>query len=153
MNRSPESRGSQTSGVLPVLFVQAKRIKPFPCRELRGFPNLEAAHPNNTLPRTKLNPFETFRFAESLSLSGRHTPCAFFAAPRPLFRRPCRLFGLPAATLFAACGGYLWRQSRRQSDFAAQAKSLSHTMLISQTVDRRRNAAAALDKRRTRISV
>ena len=27
---SPESRGSQTSGVLPVLFVQAKRIKPFP---------------------------------------------------------------------------------------------------------------------------
>ena len=29
---SPESRGSQTSGVLPVLFVQAKRIKPFPFR-------------------------------------------------------------------------------------------------------------------------
>ena len=57
MNRSPESRGSQTSGVLLVLFVQAKRIKPFPCRELRGFPNLEAAHPNNTLPRTKLKPF------------------------------------------------------------------------------------------------
>ncbi len=28
----------------------------FPCRELRGFPNLESAHPNNTLPRTKLNP-------------------------------------------------------------------------------------------------
>ena len=27
---SPESRGSQTSGVLLVLFVQAKRIKPFP---------------------------------------------------------------------------------------------------------------------------
>ena len=30
---SPESRGSQTSGVLLVLFVQAKRIKPFPLRE------------------------------------------------------------------------------------------------------------------------
>ena len=30
LNRSPESRGSQTSGVLLVLFVQAKRIKPFP---------------------------------------------------------------------------------------------------------------------------
>ena len=28
----------------------------FPCRELRGFPNLESAHPNNTLPRTKINP-------------------------------------------------------------------------------------------------
>ena len=26
---SPESRGSQTSGVLPVLFVQAKRINPY----------------------------------------------------------------------------------------------------------------------------
>ena len=41
---SPESRGSQTSGVLPVLFVHAKRINPFPFRELRGFPNLESAH-------------------------------------------------------------------------------------------------------------
>ena len=30
LNRSPESRGSQTSGVLLVLFVQAKRIKSFP---------------------------------------------------------------------------------------------------------------------------
>ena len=30
---SPESRGSQTSGVLLVLFVHAKRIKPFPFRE------------------------------------------------------------------------------------------------------------------------
>ena len=29
LNRSPESRGSQTSGVLPVLFVQAKRIKSY----------------------------------------------------------------------------------------------------------------------------
>ena len=34
---SPESRGSQTSWVLLVLFVQAKRIKPFPCRELSRF--------------------------------------------------------------------------------------------------------------------
>ena len=29
LNRSPESRGSQTSGVLLVLFVQAKRINPY----------------------------------------------------------------------------------------------------------------------------
>ena len=55
----------------------AKSDNPFPYRELRSSANLESAHPNNTLPRTKLNPFETFRFAESLSLSGRHTPCAF----------------------------------------------------------------------------
>ena len=33
LNRPRESRGSQTSGVLLVLFVQAKRIKPFPLRE------------------------------------------------------------------------------------------------------------------------
>ena len=55
---SPESRGSQPSGVLLVLFVQAKRIKPFPLREIRGFTNLESAHPNNNFPLTKLNPFQ-----------------------------------------------------------------------------------------------
>ena len=55
------------------------KLKPFP-KEIRGFPNLESAHQNNNFPRTKLKPFETFRFAESLSLPGRHTPCAFFAA-------------------------------------------------------------------------
>ena len=53
---SPESRGSQTSGVLLVLFVQAKRIKPFPLREIRGFTNLESAHPNNDHALTQLNP-------------------------------------------------------------------------------------------------
>ena len=104
---SPESRGSQTSGVLPVLFVQAKRIKLFPFgkfrgstnldsarrnsgfaqtklkpsqRELRGSANLESTHKGNNFAQTKLKPFETFRFADSLSLPGRHTPCAFFAA-------------------------------------------------------------------------
>ena len=34
---SPESRGSQTSGVLLVLFVHAKRINPFPFREAPRF--------------------------------------------------------------------------------------------------------------------
>ena len=67
LNRSPESRGSQTSGVLPVLFVQAKRIKPFPCRELRGFANLESAHPNNNFPLTKLNPFAASRLLRRLA--------------------------------------------------------------------------------------
>ena len=77
------------------------------CREHRGSANLESAHPNNTLPRTKINPFETFRFAESLSLPGRHTPCAFpppsaavFSALRPI---PCccrNILCRPAAALF-----------------------------------------------------
>ena len=53
---SPESRGSQTSGVLLVLFVQAKRIKSFPFGKLRGSANLESAHPNNNFPLTKLKP-------------------------------------------------------------------------------------------------
>ena len=78
------TRGLRTSGVLLVLFVQAKRINPFPFREargsanldsarrnggfaqtklkpsqreIRGFANLESAHPNNNFTRTKLNPF------------------------------------------------------------------------------------------------
>ena len=41
------------------------------CREHRGSANLESAHPNNTLPRTKLNPFETFRGSANLD-SARH---------------------------------------------------------------------------------
>ena len=57
MNRSPESRGSQTSGVLPVLFVQAKRIKSFP------FGKFEVLQTSNQ--RTKLqlrtNPIKSFR--------------------------------------------------------------------------------------------
>ena len=48
----PESRGPQTSGVLPVLFVQAKRIKPFP--------------------------FRNFLTAESMPLSGQHAARAFW---------------------------------------------------------------------------
>ena len=53
---SPESRGSQTSGVLPVLFVQAKRINPFPFREARGSANLDSARRNGGFAQTKLNP-------------------------------------------------------------------------------------------------
>ena len=57
LNRSPESRGSQTSGVLPVLFVQAKRIKPFPRREFRGSPNLDSAHRSCSFAPQQLKPF------------------------------------------------------------------------------------------------
>ena len=56
LNRSPESRGSQTSGVLPVLFVQAKRIKLFLFGKLRGFANLDSARRNGGFAQTKLKP-------------------------------------------------------------------------------------------------
>ena len=53
---SPESRGSQTSGVLPVLFVQAKRIKLFPFGKFRGSANLDSARRNGGFAQTKLKP-------------------------------------------------------------------------------------------------
>ena len=46
---SPESRGSQTSGVLLVLFVHAKRINPFPFREASRF-----RKPRNSAPQPQL---------------------------------------------------------------------------------------------------
>ena len=39
----------------------AKSNNPFPFREVRGFANLNSAHPNNTFPLTKLNPFAASR--------------------------------------------------------------------------------------------
>ena len=53
---SPESRGSQTSGVLLVLFVQAKRIKLFPFGKFRGSTNLDSARRNSGFAQTKLKP-------------------------------------------------------------------------------------------------
>ena len=65
--------------VFAVLFARRKKYQSvLPRRELRGSTNLDSAHPNNNFAQTKLKPFETFRFAESLSLPGRHTPCAFW---------------------------------------------------------------------------
>ena len=58
---SPESRGSQTSGVLLVLFVQAKRINPFLAGKLRSSSNLDSARRNGGFARTKLNPFAASR--------------------------------------------------------------------------------------------
>ena len=64
---SPESRGSQTSGVLLVLFVQAKRIKPFPYGKVPRF-----SKPRISAHRQKLctNPIKSF--------------CRFAAFPPPL---------------------------------------------------------------------
>ena len=39
----------------------AKSNNPFPFREVRGFANLNSAHPNNNFPLTKLNPFAASR--------------------------------------------------------------------------------------------
>ena len=44
----------------------AKRIKPFPRREFRGFANLDSARRNDGFARTKLKPFETFRGSANL---------------------------------------------------------------------------------------
>ena len=58
LNRPRESRGSHTSGVLLVLFVQAKRIKPFPFRESSEVLQTSNQHTqNNNFARTKLKPF------------------------------------------------------------------------------------------------
>ena len=55
---SPESRGSQTSGVLLVLFVHAKRINPFSLSgKLRGFANLKSARRNGSFAPQQLKPF------------------------------------------------------------------------------------------------
>ena len=57
LNRPPESRGSQTSGVLLVLFVQAKRIKPFPFRELSRFCKPRISPLKQQLPTNKIKSF------------------------------------------------------------------------------------------------
>ena len=81
LNRPRESRGSQPSACFCGTFCTPQKVPiRFPYGNARGFPNLDSARPNNNFPLTKLKPFETFRFAESLSLPGRYTPCASFAA-------------------------------------------------------------------------
>ena len=54
---SPESRGSQTSGVLPVLFVQAKRIKSFPLQGASRFSKPRFSSPQWRFRTNKIKPF------------------------------------------------------------------------------------------------
>ena len=118
---SPESRGSQTSGVLLVLFVQAKRIKPFPFRKARGSANLDSARRNGGFALTKLKPFskKASRFCKPRISAPkpklRTNPIKSFAAPRLLPAASPLLFppygGVPAGTarsvcFFATCGGF-----------------------------------------------
>ena len=87
---SPESRGSQTSGVLPVLFVQAKRIKPFPLPGTSRFSKPRISPPEQQLPTNKIKTFPKRRF-EVLQTSNQPTkqklrtnPIKSFAASRQL---------------------------------------------------------------------
>ena len=112
LNRSPESRGSQTSGVLLVLFVQAKRIKPFLFGKLRGFANLDSARRNGGFAQTKLKPVQK-KIRGSANLESTHLNNKFALAqlnPLPLrgfFRRLAatffRLRRCPAGTARSAC--------------------------------------------------
>ena len=54
---SPESRGSQTSGVLLVLFVHAKRINPFPFREVPRFRKPQISTPQPQLRTATIKTF------------------------------------------------------------------------------------------------
>ena len=53
-------------------FRTSEKNKIVPFREVRGFANLESAHPNNNFPLTKLNPFETFRGFPNLDSARRN---------------------------------------------------------------------------------
>ena len=53
---SPESRGSQTSGVLPVLFVQAKRINSFSLQRTSRFCKPRFSSPQWRLRTNKIPP-------------------------------------------------------------------------------------------------
>ncbi len=70
----------------------AKSTNPFPFREVRGFPNLDSAHPNNNFPLTKLNPLP---LRGSVPAGTARSACFFrrpwwhFSAAPPLFPTFC----------------------------------------------------------------
>ena len=88
----------------------AKSTNPFPFREVRGFPNLDSAHPNNNFPLTKLNPLP---LRGSVPAGTARSACFFrrpwwhFSAAPPLFSyflystksRAKKLFRLTAVSL------------------------------------------------------
>ena len=76
---SPESRGSQPSGVLPVLFVQAKRIKPFPFRELSRFYKPRISALKHQFRTNKIKSFLELSFRKVYPIRGS-TLCVLFAA-------------------------------------------------------------------------
>ena len=72
LNRSPESRGSQTSGVLLVLFVQAKRINSFSLQRTSRFCKPRFNSPQWRLRTNKIKTFPKGRF-EVLQTSNQRT--------------------------------------------------------------------------------
>ena len=102
LNRPRESRGSQPFGVLLVLFVQAKRIKPFPYGKVPRFSKPRISPPKQQLPTNKIKTFLKEGF-EVLQTSNQHTkpklrtnPMKSFAAPRLISALRRRLCGFAA---------------------------------------------------------
>ena len=99
LNRPRESRGSQTSGVLLGLFVQAKRIKPFPFRELSRFSKPRISPPEQQLPTNKI---KTFPKGASRFCKPR------ISAPKPKLRtNPIKSFRRPWQHFFPPYGGVM----------------------------------------------
>ena len=98
------NRGRRTeSRVLFGYFLHdAKSDNPFSLQRTSRFYKPRFSAQNYNFPLTKLNPFETFRFAESLSLPGRHTSCAF-SALRRLFPTFCKVQKVGQKTLKISC--------------------------------------------------
>ena len=91
-------------------FRTSEKNKIVPFREVRGFPNLDSAHPNNNFPLTKLNPLP---LRGSVPAGTARSACFFrrpwwhFSAAPPLFSyflystksRAKKLFRLTAVSL------------------------------------------------------
>ena len=104
---SPESRGSQTSGVLPVLFVQAKRIKPFPFRELSRFSKPRISALKHQFRTNKIKSFLELSFRKVAPFGAARSACyspplaaSFFVAIATIPAAP-RLLRRLAATSFS----------------------------------------------------
>jgi hypothetical protein len=129
---SPESRGSQTSGVLFGSFCTTQKArKTFLSGKLRGFPNLDSAHRNGSFAPQQLKPFkEDSRFCKPrISAHRQQTrtnqiksfcrPRRLFLPLRGFFRRPRRLFFRLAAVPCCRRNnslllrGFIRRQNRR----------------------------------------
>ena len=93
LNRSPESRGSQTSGVLLVLFVQAKRINSFSLQRTSRFCKPRISAHRQQLRTNKIKSFCRLAAAlpafltqkaeqKRLSLSGKPRGSANLDSPR-----------------------------------------------------------------------
>ena len=80
LNRPRESRGSQPSACFCGTFCTPQKVPiRFPYGKLRGFANLDSAHPNNNFPLTKLKPSQK-KIRGSANLESAHTDNNFAQA-------------------------------------------------------------------------